>query len=61
MRFHLLSACLAACLAACLGMFASIAAAQTPAAQLKLRGDRFKPLTYDQMTPEQKTLTRPYP
>ena len=30
-------------------------AATTPAFQL--RGDRFKPLTYEQMTPEQKTLT----
>ena len=24
---------------------------------LQMRGDRFKPLTYDQMTPEQKTMT----
>ena len=37
-------------------------AAQTPAPQrpdprtLLLRGDRFKPLTYDQMTPAQKTM-----
>ncbi len=30
-------------------------AATTPAFQL--RGDRFKPLTYEQMTPEQKTMT----
>ena len=30
-------------------------AATTPAIQL--RGDRFKPLTYEQMTPEQKTMT----
>jgi 4-carboxymuconolactone decarboxylase len=29
--------------------------AQTPR-DLKLRGDRFKPLTYDQLTPAQKTL-----
>jgi len=38
------------------------AAAQAPATQrpdpraLKLRGDRFKPLTYDAMTPAQKTM-----
>lgn len=54
MRFHILCLCLAA--------FVSIVGAQTPASPLKpsevkLRGDRFKPLTYDQMTPEQKTLT----
>jgi len=31
--------------------------AQTPATRdLNLRGDRFKPLTYDQLTPEQKTM-----
>ena len=35
-----------------------MANAQTPATRdLNLRGDRFKPLTYDQMTPEQKTMT----
>jgi len=28
-----------------------------PAPDLHLRGDRFAPLTYDRMTPEQKTLT----
>ena len=33
----------------------SIAAAS--AQDLHLRGDRFKPLTYEEMTPEQKTLT----
>jgi 4-carboxymuconolactone decarboxylase len=49
MRFHIFCACLAA--------FSTIAAAQTPTPQPKLRGDRFKPLTYDEMTPEQKTLT----
>ena len=31
------------------------AGAQTPP-KLELRGDRFKPLTYEQMTPEQKTM-----
>src|SRR2546428_12159045 len=37
-------------------------AVQTPTAQqrdprsIRLRGDRFKPLTYDEMTPAQKTL-----
>jgi 4-carboxymuconolactone decarboxylase len=35
----------------------SMANAQTPATRdLNLRGDRFKPLTYDQLTPEQKTM-----
>ena len=35
----------------------SMANAQSPAKRdLNLRGDRFKPLTYDQLTPEQKTL-----
>jgi 4-carboxymuconolactone decarboxylase len=34
-----------------------VAAAQNPPSpDLHLRGDRFKPLVYDQMTPEQKTL-----
>jgi len=37
---------------------AGVAGAQNPTARdLHLRGDRFKPLTYEQMTPEQKTLT----
>lgn len=35
----------------------SMADAQTPATRdLNLKGDRFKPLTYDQLTPEQKTM-----
>jgi 4-carboxymuconolactone decarboxylase len=35
----------------------SMANAQTPATRdLNLRGDRFKPFTYDQLTPEQKTM-----
>ncbi|HYL39096.1 MAG TPA: carboxymuconolactone decarboxylase family protein [Bryobacteraceae bacterium] len=35
----------------------SLANAQAPVPRdLKLRGDRFKPLSYDQLTPEQKTL-----
>lgn len=37
------------------GIATAAVAANT--AQLGLRGDRFKPLTYDQMTPEQKTMT----
>ena len=37
---------------------AGMAMAQAPTTpQLHLRGDRFKPLVYEQMTPEQKTLT----
>jgi len=36
---------------------ASLALAQAPVPHdLNLRGDRFKPLTYDQLTPEQKTM-----
>ena len=40
----------------------AVAVAQTPTSQrpdprsLRLRGDRFKPLTYDEMTPAQKTM-----
>jgi len=40
----------------------TVAVAQAPTAQrpdprsLRLRGDRFKPLTYDEMTPAQKTM-----
>jgi len=37
--------------------FLSLAQAQAPSTRdLNLKGDRFKPLTYDQLTPEQKTL-----
>ena len=37
--------------------FAGITAAQTPITpNLHLRGDRFKPLTYSELNPEQKTL-----
>src|SRR5580765_6183618 len=37
--------------------FAAVATAQTPTAtDLHLRGDRFKPLTASELTPEQKTL-----
>jgi 4-carboxymuconolactone decarboxylase len=44
----------------CLGFtgLAGMAMAQAPTtSDLHLRGDRFKPLAYEQMTPEQKTLT----
>src|SRR2546425_7035076 len=40
----------------------SVAAAQAPTTSrpdvrnIRLRGDRFKPLTYDEMTPAQKTM-----
>jgi 4-carboxymuconolactone decarboxylase len=43
---------------------AAVAAAQTPAPSAKdarsvrLRGDRFKPLTYDEMTPAQRTMVQ---
>jgi 4-carboxymuconolactone decarboxylase len=43
-------------IAATIGLI-SMANAQTPAKRdLNLKGDRFKPLTYDQLTPEQKTM-----
>ena len=51
---------LAVCAAAL--AFVGIAAAQAPNTQrpdpraLRLRGDRFKPLSYDEMTPAQKTM-----
>jgi 4-carboxymuconolactone decarboxylase len=38
-------------------LLAGLAAAQAPTRDLHLVGDRFKPLTYDQMTPAQKTMT----
>ena len=52
------------CLIACATAFAlvGIADAQAPATRrpdprsIRLRGDRFKPLTYDEMTPAQKTM-----
>ena len=55
-------------LAICLASVAGIARSQEPAEaapvkpppagkQLQLRGDRFRGLTYDEMTPEQKALT----
>jgi len=42
----------------CLSVFVvSLAIAQTPSnPDLHLRGDRFKPLTYDKLTPEQKAM-----
>ena len=43
---------------ACLGLLALALAGQGPnTANLGLVGNRFKPLTFDQMTPEQKTMT----
>jgi len=41
-----------------IALAASVAFAQTPPShdKLDLRGDRFKPLTYEQMTPEQKAM-----
>jgi len=39
-------------------LLAGLAAAQAPSTRdLHLVGDRFKPLTYDEMTPAQKTMT----
>jgi 4-carboxymuconolactone decarboxylase len=45
----------AVCIA--LALSAGLAISQSPATRdLHLRGDRFKPLTYDKLTPEQKTM-----
>jgi len=45
----------AVCIA--LALSAGLAISQAPATRdLHLRGDRFKPLTYDKLTPEQKTM-----
>src|SRR6266516_5108217 len=42
----------------CLTLLVLALAAQTPnTANLGLVGNRFKPLTFDEMTPEQKTMT----
>ncbi|HVB56776.1 MAG TPA: hypothetical protein VNE63_10150 [Candidatus Acidoferrales bacterium] len=50
MRFKLLCSCLVG--------LATVAAAQAPTtADLHLRGGRFKPLVYPEMTPEQKAMT----
>ena len=49
MRLHLVTAGVIALM--------GMANAQTPVTRdLNLKGDRFKPLTYDQLTPEQKTM-----
>jgi len=54
MRRNVLVGCF--CVTALLGSI--LFAAQTPdTSNLGLVGDRFKPLTWDQMTPEQKTMT----
>jgi 4-carboxymuconolactone decarboxylase len=40
-----------------IAVLVGLAMAQAPATRdLRLRGDRFRPLTYDQLTPEQKTM-----
>jgi len=50
-------------LSTALVLFGGVGSAQAPAAQprpdpkaIQLRGDRFKPLTYDEMTPAQRTM-----
>ena len=52
MRVRVLSAALVGCAAGCV---VTVMAQNRPA--LNLVGDRFKPLTYDTMTPEQKAMT----
>ena len=53
MRVQLVFAGVAGCLVGCM---VTVMAQNTPP-KLDLVGDRFKPLTYEQMTPEQKALT----
>ncbi|HJZ73713.1 MAG TPA: hypothetical protein VKE51_18355 [Vicinamibacterales bacterium] len=59
-RGHIMTRFVIACVAAF--ALAGIADAQAPATQrpdprtIRLRGNRFKPLTYDEMTPAQKTM-----
>lgn len=52
MRVQVVSAGVVGCL---IGLMVTVMAQNRPA--LNLIGDRFKPLTYDAMTPEQRTLT----
>jgi len=48
----------ALCAVACVVLTSLLIGAQTPdTSNLGLVGDRFKPLTWDQMTPEQRTMT----
>ena len=52
---RLLTLCLAAC--AIVGLTAAQAPAPRPDPRtVRLRGDRFRPLTYDEMTPAQRTM-----
>src|SRR5438874_12892512 len=43
-------------IAVALGALMGAAAMSVAAPELNLRGDRFRPLTYDELTPEQKKL-----
>src|SRR6266850_1583122 len=43
-------------IAAALGAFVGAAAISVAAPELNLRGDRFRPLAYDELTPAQKVL-----
>jgi 4-carboxymuconolactone decarboxylase len=58
MRIQILCACTIGLMALAYGQNNAKAKAPAPTKEnLQLRGDRFKPLTYDQMTPEQKAVT----
>jgi len=58
MFYRAVRACTALCALFLLSFSVAGQAAQTPdTSNLGLVGDRFKPLTWDQMTPEQKTMT----
>jgi 4-carboxymuconolactone decarboxylase len=58
MRVHVLSAGVVGSLVGCLvGWMMVTLMAQNAAPKVELFGDRFKPLTYETMTPEQKQLT----
>ena len=43
-------------IAAVIGLMSMANAQNSEERDLGLRGDRFKPLTYDQLTPDQKTM-----
>jgi len=57
MRVHVLSAGVVGSLVGCLVGWMVTLMAQNAAPKVELFGDRFKPLTYETMTPEQKQLT----
>jgi 4-carboxymuconolactone decarboxylase len=58
MPYRVFRACTSVCALLLLSLTITGQAGQTPdTSNLGLAGDRFKPLTWDQMTPEQRTMT----